>query len=65
MVSIGAKTMLRVEIIFVDLQDFMVDERFTVKEVAVLRRGKELVHYIFGPSVSWNLLGNTDRSRAS
>lgn len=59
--------MLRVEVetIFVDLQGFVVDERFKVKEIAVLRRGKELIHHIFGPSVSWNLLESADRSRAT
>lgn len=56
---------VEVETIFVDLQGFVVDERFKVKEVAVLRRGKELIHHIFGPSVPWNLLESADRSRAT
>lgn len=54
-----------VECIFVDLQGFMVDERFKVKEFAALKRGRELTHYIFGPSIPWSLLENADRSRAS
>lgn len=53
------------DIVFVDLQGFVVDENFRVKEIAVLRRERELTHYIFGPSVEWTLLGTDDRSRAS
>jgi len=32
---------------FVDLQGFIVEEKFIVKEVAVLKRGTVLIHYIF------------------
>jgi len=32
---------------FVDLQGFVVEEKFIVKEVAVLKRGTVLIHYIF------------------
>ena len=56
---------VEIETTFVDLQGFVIDERFKVKEIAVLRRGKELTHFIFGPSVSWNLLESSDRSRAT
>lgn len=51
--------------IFVDLQGFVVEESFRIKEIAVLRHGRELLHHIFGPSVSWSLLSAEDRSRAT
>lgn len=57
--------MSRVDIIFVDLQGFVVDENFRVKEIAVLKRERELTHHIFGPFVEWTRLESDDRSRAS
>ena len=50
---------------FVDLQGFTVDERFIVKEVAVLRKGAVLTHYIFKSPMSWNFLTQSDKSCAS
>ncbi|KYN00154.1 hypothetical protein ALC62_09088 [Cyphomyrmex costatus] len=41
---------------FVDLQGFVVDKKFIVKEVAVLRRGTVITHYIFSCPMPWNLL---------
>ncbi|EZA50692.1 hypothetical protein X777_11116 [Ooceraea biroi] len=38
---------------FVDLQGFIIGGNFVVKEVAVLRNGNILSHYIFGPCVPW------------
>jgi len=38
--------------IFVDLQGF--EKKFVVKEVAVLRKGAILSHYIFTCSMPWN-----------
>lgn len=50
---------------FVDLQGFIVGGRFVVKEVAVLRKGTVLSHYIFASPIPWNLLTKSDKSRAS
>ena len=50
--------------IFADLQSFIVHGKFVVKEVAVLRRGKELVHYIFDESMPWNLLTKAEKNQA-
>jgi len=47
---------------FVDLQGFIVDEIFVVKEVAILREGYVLFHYIFGSPVLWDLLIKSKRS---
>jgi len=41
---------------FVDLQGFIVEKKFVVKEVAVLRKGAILSHYIFTCSMPWNFL---------
>ena len=49
--------------IFVDLQGFIVDERFVAKEIAVLRKGTKLTH-IFRAPMSWDLLTKTEKSRA-
>lgn len=50
--------------IFVDLQGFVVNEKFVAKEVAVLRNGAELTHHIFRPPMSWDLLTRAEKSRA-
>lgn len=49
---------------FVDLQGFIVRERFTVKEVAVLKAGKLLTHHVFCEPISWNLLTRAEKSQA-
>jgi len=41
---------------FVDLQGFVVGRRFVVKEIAVLRKGAILSHYIFTCPILWNIL---------
>ncbi|KYN35077.1 hypothetical protein ALC56_10597 [Trachymyrmex septentrionalis] len=50
---------------FVDLQGFVVDKRFVVKKVAVLKNGSELMHYIFTCPMPWRFLTKTDQSHAS
>ncbi|EGI58597.1 hypothetical protein G5I_13291 [Acromyrmex echinatior] len=50
---------------FVDLQGFIVNKKFIVKEVAVLKQGNVLTHYIFTSSVPWKFLIRSDRSCAS
>ncbi|KAL6262049.1 hypothetical protein P5V15_007142 [Pogonomyrmex californicus] len=50
--------------IFVDLQGFTVREKFMVKEVAILKNGKELTHRIFREAIPWNLLTKTEKSKA-
>jgi hypothetical protein len=50
---------------FVDLQGFTVKEKFVVKEVAVLKRGNVLTHYIFTNSVPWSALTKSERSCVS
>lgn len=50
---------------FVDLQGFLVEKRFVAKEVAVLRRGTVLSHYIFESPLPWKCLTRSDRSCAS
>ncbi|KYM97147.1 hypothetical protein ALC62_12175 [Cyphomyrmex costatus] len=49
---------------FVDLQGFVVDKKFIVKEVAVLRRGTVITHYIFSCPIPWKLT-RSDKSCAS
>jgi len=49
--------------IFVDLQGFIVNDKFTTKEIAVLRNGKELTHHIFRAPISWDLLTKSEKSR--
>lgn len=39
--------------------------RFVVKEIAVLREGNVLAHYMFASPIPWNLLTKADKSRAS
>ncbi|KAL6258263.1 hypothetical protein P5V15_010200 [Pogonomyrmex californicus] len=50
-------------LIFVDLQGFTVREKFMVKEVAILRNGKELTHRMF-QAISWNLLTKAEKFKA-
>jgi len=50
---------------FVDLQGFIVDKTFVVKEFAVLREGHILSHYIFGHPYPWDLLSKSEKSCAS
>jgi len=40
---------------FVDLQEFIVGSWFVVKEVAVLKKGSVLSHYIFASPYPWDL----------
>ena len=51
--------------IFVDLQGFAFQNSFTVKEVAILRDGKTLSHYVFREPVPWNLLLKSEKSLVS
>ncbi|KYN10029.1 hypothetical protein ALC57_17844, partial [Trachymyrmex cornetzi] len=46
---------------FVDLQGFIVGNKFIVKEVAVLRKGAILSHYIFTCSMSWSFLTKSEK----
>ncbi|KYN15183.1 hypothetical protein ALC57_12592 [Trachymyrmex cornetzi] len=41
---------------FVDLQGFIVNKKFIVKKVAVLKQGTVLTHYIFTNPVPWKFL---------
>ncbi|EGI70384.1 hypothetical protein G5I_00857 [Acromyrmex echinatior] len=41
---------------FVDLQGFIIGKKLVVKEVAVLRKGAILSHYIFTCPMPWNFL---------
>jgi len=50
---------------FVDLQELIVGSWFVVKEVAVLKKGNILSHYIFASPYPWNLLTKSERSCAS
>jgi len=50
---------------FVDLQGFIVGKKFIVKEVAVLKQGNVLTHYIFTNSVPWSALTKSERSCVS
>ncbi|KYN19394.1 hypothetical protein ALC57_08276 [Trachymyrmex cornetzi] len=49
---------------FMDLQGFIINMKFIVKEVAMLRRGTILTHYIFSP-MPWHFLTRFDKSCAS
>ena len=49
---------------FVDLQGFIVNKRFVVKEAAVLRNGTVLAHYIFASPIPWRLLTKPEKSCA-
>jgi len=50
-----------------DLKEFtlIVGKKFIVKEVAVLRKGAILSHYISTCSISWNLLTKSEKYYAS
>jgi hypothetical protein len=52
---------------FVDLQGFHLGRArgFVVKEVAVLRRGNVLTHYIFTNPVPWEFLSKSEKSCSS
>lgn len=50
---------------FVDLQGFILNKRFIVKEAAILRRGYILSHYFFESPVPWSLLLKSERRQAS
>ncbi|EGI63586.1 hypothetical protein G5I_08016 [Acromyrmex echinatior] len=46
---------------FVDLQRFIVNKKFIVKEVAVLKQRTVLTHYIFTSPMPWKFLTRSDR----
>ncbi|KYN11734.1 hypothetical protein ALC57_16106 [Trachymyrmex cornetzi] len=50
---------------FVDLQGFIVNKKFIVKEVAVLGGGTILTHCIFSHPMPWHFLTRFDKSCAS
>ncbi|KYN26858.1 hypothetical protein ALC57_03759 [Trachymyrmex cornetzi] len=50
---------------FVDLQGFIVGKKFIVKEVAVLRKGAILSHYIFTCPMPWSFLTKSEQYCAS
>lgn len=50
--------------IFIDLQGFIVNERFVTKEVAILANGRDLTHHVFRAPMSWNLLTKGEKSQA-
>lgn len=50
--------------VFVDLQGFVVGERFIVKEVAVRRGGRVLTHCVFTAPMGWDLMTRAEKSRA-
>jgi len=50
---------------FVDLQGFVVDKNFVVKEFAALREGYVLSHCIFESPVPWYILTKAERQQAS
>ena len=50
--------------IFVDLQGFTFRNSFTVKEVAVLRDGKTLSHYVFREPMPWHYLTRSEKTQA-
>lgn len=50
---------------FVDLQGFIVGNCFYAKEVAVLRQGYILSHYVFECPVPWRLLSRAEKSQAT
>jgi len=51
--------------IFVDLQVFIIDSWFVMKEVTVLKKGTVLSHYIFASLLPWNLRTKSNNSCAS
>ncbi|KYM98822.1 hypothetical protein ALC62_10452, partial [Cyphomyrmex costatus] len=50
---------------FVDLQGFIVGKKFIAKEVAMLREGTILSHYIFTCPIPWNYLTKSEKYCAS
>ncbi|KYN16368.1 hypothetical protein ALC57_11378 [Trachymyrmex cornetzi] len=50
---------------FVDPQGFIVGKKFIVKEVAVLRKGAILSHYIFACPIAWSFLTKSEKYCAS
>ncbi|KYN10237.1 hypothetical protein ALC57_17635 [Trachymyrmex cornetzi] len=50
---------------FVDLQGFIINKKFIVKKVAVLREGTILTHYIFSHPMPWHFLTRFDKSCVS
>jgi hypothetical protein len=50
---------------FVDLQGFIFNKRFIVKEAAVLRRGFIVSHYFFACPIPWRVLIKSERCQAS
>lgn len=50
--------------VFVDLQGFIVRDKFVAKEIAVLIGGKSLTHRVFRPPMSWDLLNVREKSQA-
>lgn len=50
---------------FIDLQGFDFERNFVVKEVAVLRKGTVLSHYIFTSPEPWSALNKTERRLVS
>ena len=47
------------------VKGFVVGKRFVVKEVAVLKNGGEITHYIFTCPMPWRFLTKKDQSHAS
>lgn len=48
---------------FVDVQGFIVNDKFMVKEVAVLRHGWTITHHVFTAPMAWNLLTRAEKSK--
>ncbi|KYN16533.1 hypothetical protein ALC57_11194 [Trachymyrmex cornetzi] len=46
---------------FVNLQGFIIGKKFVMKEVAVLRRGAILPHYIFKCPIPWSFLTKSEK----
>lgn len=52
--------------IFIDMQGFIVREKFVIKEIFIFEGdGRNLIHYIFLPPMAWNQLTKAKKSRAS
>ncbi|KAL6258247.1 hypothetical protein P5V15_010177 [Pogonomyrmex californicus] len=49
---------------FIDLQGFLVEGQFVVKEFAALKERTVLFHYIFASPIPWHFLASADKSRA-
>ena len=47
------------------VKGFIVDELFVVKEVAILRNGREMTHYVVMCPMPWRFLTKKDQSHAS